>query len=203
MQADQRLAGGQRTCSGSGLPQGHHRQEGDDAGEDGGGFQGPHGDEAQRDPFVLPLDHRVQRDGGADAGEGHDHLQDDADEHAGVRAGADDVVRPTHRTVEKEDRDRDEGEQVEHARGQRDLSSRIHLDQLLHRLLIEPGDCDNAHTTALGLIVEENPRFSRGYLTMPRVAHGEPKGRICGDWSTLTARCGAGDNVVSLAGRRR
>ena len=124
VQADQRLAGGQRTRSGSGLSQGHDRQEDEDAGEDAAGFQGAGGDEAQRDPFVLPLDHRVERDGGADAGERHDDLQDGADEHASVRAGADDVARLTHRTVEIEDRDRDEGEQVEHACGQRDLSGR-------------------------------------------------------------------------------
>ena len=123
VQADQRLAGSQRTCSGSGPPQGHHRQEADDAGDDGGGFQGPRADKAQRDPFVLPLDHRVERDGGADAGEGHDQFQGAADEHAGVRPGADDVVRPTHRIVEKQGRDRDKGDQVEQARDQRGLSS--------------------------------------------------------------------------------
>ncbi len=122
IQDDQRLAGDQRARSGSGLPQGHDRQEADDASEDGGGFQDARADEAQRDPFVLPLDHRVQRDGGADAGEGHDDLQDAADEHGSVRARADDVVRTVHRIVEKEGRDRDKGEQVEHARDQRGLS---------------------------------------------------------------------------------
>ena len=35
----QRMAGDQRICSCSGLPQGHYRQEADDAGEDGAGFQ--------------------------------------------------------------------------------------------------------------------------------------------------------------------
>ena len=29
--------------------------------------------------------------------------------------------------------------------------------------------------TYVGLIVEENPRFSRGWLTMPLMVHGEPK----------------------------
>ena len=47
-----------------------------DAGEDHGGFQDAGGDEAERDAFVLPLDHRVQRDGGADAGQGDDHLEE-------------------------------------------------------------------------------------------------------------------------------
>src|SRR4051794_2551348 len=34
--------------------------------------------------------HRIQGDGGADAGHGHDHLQDAADDDGSVRAGADD-----------------------------------------------------------------------------------------------------------------
>ena len=45
-------------------------------------FQDSRADEAQRGRFVLPLEHRVQHDGGADAGKGHDHLQDAADEDA-------------------------------------------------------------------------------------------------------------------------
>ena len=93
IQGDQRLAGDQRICSGSGLPQGHDRQEAATPAKMRGGFQDPRADEAQRDPFVLPLDHRVQRDGGADAGEGHDDLQDAAEEDGSVRARADDVVR--------------------------------------------------------------------------------------------------------------
>ncbi len=101
------MAGGQRVCSGSGLPQGHDRQEAADAGEGGGAFDGSRSDEAHRDPFVLPLEHRVQRDGCADAGEGDDDLEEGADEGAGVRAGAEDVIRTSHRTVETEGRDRD------------------------------------------------------------------------------------------------
>jgi len=43
--------------------------------------------------LVLSLDHRIQRDGGADAGEGDDDLEEGAPERAGVgAAGADDVV---------------------------------------------------------------------------------------------------------------
>ena len=49
VEGDQRLAGDQRVCSGPGLPQGHHRQQAHDAGEDGGGLQDPGADEAQRD----------------------------------------------------------------------------------------------------------------------------------------------------------
>jgi len=40
-----------------------------------------------RDPFVLPLEHRVQRNGGADAREGYDHLKDAAEEDGSIRAG--------------------------------------------------------------------------------------------------------------------
>ncbi len=60
---------------------------------------GPRADEAQRDPFVLPLDYRVKSDGGADAGKGHDNLQDTAENHGSVRAGASDVVQLVHVTV--------------------------------------------------------------------------------------------------------
>jgi hypothetical protein len=63
-----------------------------------------------RDPFVLPLEHRVQRNGGADAREGYDHLKDAAEEDGSIRARAKDVVRIVHRTVQKEGRDRDKGE---------------------------------------------------------------------------------------------
>ena len=45
-------------------------------------------DKAQRDRFVLPLDRRIQHDGGADAGKGHDHLQDASDEDRTIRARA-------------------------------------------------------------------------------------------------------------------
>ena len=51
IQDGQRLAGDQRICSGSGLPQGHDRQEARDASEDGGGFQDSRADEAQRAPL--------------------------------------------------------------------------------------------------------------------------------------------------------
>jgi len=55
--------------------------------------------------LVLPLENGVQRDGGADAGEGHDDLQEAADEDLSVCAGADDVVRFLDRAVEKQGRD--------------------------------------------------------------------------------------------------
>src|SRR5438034_5268182 len=109
------MAGDQRICSGSGLPQGHDRQETRDAGEDGAGFQDSRADESERDPFVLPLYDRVQRDGGADTGEGDDNLQDAPEEDASVRAWADDELWIVHRTIEGESRDRDKGEQVQRA----------------------------------------------------------------------------------------
>ncbi len=110
-----RMAGDQRICSNSGLPQGHDRQEERHADEDGTGFQNPGGNEAQRGPFILPLEYREQHDGGADAGEGHDDLQDTADDGGSVRTGAEDVVRTLYRAVDSESWDRDKGEQVEHA----------------------------------------------------------------------------------------
>jgi hypothetical protein len=85
---DKRLAGGQRVRSDCGLPQSHHGQQGYDADEDGGGFQDPRADEAHCDPLVLPLDDRVQDDGGADASQGNDHLQDGDDKNGNVGAGA-------------------------------------------------------------------------------------------------------------------
>src|SRR2546427_3268839 len=124
---DQRMAGDQRLCACSGLSQAHDRQHAHDASEEAAGLQSSGADEAHRDPFVLPLEHRVQRDGGADAGEGHDDLEDGADERASVRAGAENVVRTSHRTVESEGRDRDKSEQVEHTRGKRGLSVWTHL----------------------------------------------------------------------------
>src|SRR5438132_448873 len=100
-------------------------------GADGAAFQGSRADEAQRDSLILPLDYREQRDGGADTGERHDHLQDGADDDAGIRAMPEDVVRSAQRIVEKEGRDRDEAEQVERAGGKRGLSKWTHLKLLV------------------------------------------------------------------------
>src|SRR5947209_11086118 len=123
------MAGDQCTCSSSGLPQGHDRQNERHADEDGAGFQNSGGDEAQRRRFVLLLEHREQHDGGADASEGHDDLRDTADDGGSVRARTDDVVCTLYRTVDKEGRDRDKGEQVEHARDKGGLSPWTHLNR--------------------------------------------------------------------------
>src|SRR5690348_3446491 len=102
IQGGQRMAGDQRTCSSSGLPQGHDRHKEHHTDEDGAGFQNPGGNKAQRGRFVLPLEHREQHNGGADAGESHDDLQDTADDGASVWASAQDVIRTLYRTVDKE-----------------------------------------------------------------------------------------------------
>ena len=75
------------------VTQGHQREQAEHAGEDHGGFQEASGDKAERDAFVLPLDHRVQRDGGADAGQRDDHLEEGPDEYACVAAGGQDPCR--------------------------------------------------------------------------------------------------------------
>src|SRR5437660_9341466 len=137
IQGGKRMAGDQCTCSSSGLPQGHDRQNERHADEDGAGFQNSGGDEAQRRRFVLLLEHREQHDGGADASEGHDDLRDTADDGGSVRARADDVVCTLYRTVDKEGRDRDKGEQVEHARDKRGLSKWTHLKLLLFDEVID------------------------------------------------------------------
>src|SRR5512141_2481168 len=64
IQGGKRMAGDQRICSSSGLPQDHDRPEERHADEDGGGFQNPGGSEAQRGRFILLLEYREQRDGG-------------------------------------------------------------------------------------------------------------------------------------------
>src|SRR5881275_3212209 len=127
IQGGKRMAGDQCTCSSTSLPQGHDRHKEHHADEDGGGFQNSGGNQAQRGRFVLLLEHREQHDGGADASESHDDLQDTADDGGSVRASAEDVVRTLYRAVEKEGRDRDKGEQVEHARDKRGLSTWTHL----------------------------------------------------------------------------
>src|SRR5436853_398544 len=127
IQGGKRMAGDQCTCSSSGLPQGHDRHKERHADEEGAGFQNSGGDEAQRGRFVLLLEHREQHDGGADASESHDDLQDTADDGGSVRARADDVVCTLYRTVDKEGRDRDKGEQVEHARDKSGPSMWTHL----------------------------------------------------------------------------
>jgi hypothetical protein len=51
--------------------------------------------------------------------------------------------------------------------------------------------------------VEKNPRFGRGcVLTMPRVAHGEPKGRFAGTGQRSEARCGGGRKHPTNHGER-
>ena len=65
--------------------------------------------------LALPLDHRIQRDGGADAGEGGDEVEERAQQDLGVGAGAEDVGRISqHRAIQEHGGDReDEGHQVQ------------------------------------------------------------------------------------------
>src|SRR5437763_16806165 len=137
IQDGQGLASDQPRCSYSSLPQGHDRHKERHADEDGAGFQNAGGNEAQRGRFVLLLEHREQHDGGADASEGHDDLRATADDGGSVRASAEDVVCTLYRTVDKEGRDRDQGEQVEHARDEGGLSKWTHLKLLLFDEVID------------------------------------------------------------------
>jgi hypothetical protein len=80
---------------------------------------------------MTARDHRKQRDGGADAGEGDDDLEEGTPERAGVGAGADDEVLGLYRGVEAVCGDRDKGNQVEDARDESGLSGRAHVDSFL------------------------------------------------------------------------
>src|SRR5438874_11700079 len=117
------------------MRQWHEGQDARRASEDGAASQGSRADEAQSDSLALPLDDREQRDGSADTGERHDHLQDGANDDAGIRAMPEDVVRSAQRIVEKEGRDRDEAEQVERACGKRCLSKWTHWKLLVDKVI--------------------------------------------------------------------
>src|SRR4051794_33176546 len=78
--------------SGDVVPQGDDRENAGDAGEDEGGFHDPGGEESERGRLTLPLEHGVQHDGGADAGQADDDLREGGPHHAGVAAGAQDEV---------------------------------------------------------------------------------------------------------------
>src|SRR5829696_8650265 len=106
MDRDQRLAGGHERAriptgsSGEVLPQGHDRQEADDADGDEGAIDETSGDIAQRERFALPLEDREQGDGGADVRDDED-LEERAQGRAPGGAGTDDVVGVVqHRRVE-------------------------------------------------------------------------------------------------------
>src|SRR5689334_14912002 len=144
------------------VPQGHQREQAEYAGEDHGGFEEAGGDEAEREAFVLPLDHRVQRDGGADAGQRDDHLQEAAHQYARVGAGAEDPVPVVlHRAVEGEGGDRDKSDQVEDARDQRGLSQRGHPGWL--------GGCGVHGGRHIGLLqwIDELPGLAGGHSGWP------------------------------------
>ena len=63
------VVGSAASRAGDVVAQGHHREQADGADEEDGRLEGPGGDEADRGvPAEVP-DDRVQRDGGADAGD--------------------------------------------------------------------------------------------------------------------------------------
>jgi len=114
-----RLTDDQPCGSHPGLPQGHDRQEGHNAGGDQRSLQSARCDQAECTGLPLSLDHRVEHHRGADTGQAHDDLQDGAHEHRRVRAGTDNEVRSADAGIEQEwGRNRDEGEQIEQARNE-------------------------------------------------------------------------------------
>ena len=116
------------------LAQGHDRQEAEDADRDDGRFHDPRGDIAKGDDVVLPLEERIEHDGGADIGDHQDDFQERPQRHLPVRAGTDDVGGVIqHRGVEnKRRRDGgDERDQEEPARHGGNRSRRGHVDSFL------------------------------------------------------------------------
>jgi hypothetical protein len=77
--------------------------------------------------MVLPLDHRVQRDSGANTGEGHDNLQDAAEDNWIVRAGPCYEIQIVGVSVKSEGWDRDKGNQIENTCRERVFPVVIHL----------------------------------------------------------------------------
>ena len=68
------------------LPQCHDRQKAEDAHGDEGGFDDTGPDIAECEHFVLPLQDREQRHGGADVRDDEEYLQERSHQDAGVRA---------------------------------------------------------------------------------------------------------------------
>ena len=102
------------------MPQAHDREDADDADDDDGCLEHTAGDEAEGESLVLALDDRKQRNCSADARERVDKIKERAADHAGVGAGADDVVGVGQDRVQQDDR-RDrahESDQVEDSRNE-------------------------------------------------------------------------------------
>ena len=110
---DQGLTGGgQRGGVGGGgagevLAEDDDGQQGDDAGHDDRRFDHPGHDEAERQGLVDALDDREDRDGGADAGQGVDEVEEAGPQHLGVVPGAEDVARVVQDRVEEEEAGRE------------------------------------------------------------------------------------------------
>jgi hypothetical protein len=69
-------------------------QDAGDADQDGGALDDPGADAAEGAGRAELLEHRVERDGGADAGEGHDHLEEAAQHDGDVGGGAAEEAGP-------------------------------------------------------------------------------------------------------------
>jgi hypothetical protein len=73
--------------------------DGEHAREDHRRLECAAGDEPDCPAWPVALDDRIESDGGADAGERREHLDEAAPQHALVAAGAEDEVRVVHHAV--------------------------------------------------------------------------------------------------------
>ena len=93
MERDERLAdrderGGVRAGARPSCRKRHDREEAEDADGDEDALEDAGGDKAEGEDFVLPLEDREQRDGGADVGDDEEQLQEGSQEHAACRRPA-------------------------------------------------------------------------------------------------------------------
>src|ERR1039458_1563666 len=184
------MADWQRICSGSVLPQCHNGQDERDAEEYGAGFQNAGDDKTQREPFVVPFEQREQHNCGANASECHDELEETAEGGCCVGAGAEDVVRPLHRAIESEGRDRNKRQQVEGAGDQRSAS-----------LWRPSSDCSGVHRlVALCRLSSSEVSARRSdQRAYPSQARANPTGTAIFGWDALGSRPATGANTVPAA----
>ena len=126
MKGEQRLADHKQRAGirgGSTLPQGHDRQEAEQADADESTFNEASRDIAERQRLVRPLEQREQHDGAADVADDQQQFQECPMEDAAVRAGTSDVVVIAEDwTVDDYCSDRrDEGEDEEDSHDERGL----------------------------------------------------------------------------------
>lgn len=124
---------------------------------------------AQREAFALAPEDGVQRHSHADPGDESENLEQRAHVHARVAAGADDEVRVVeHLVIQRQRRDRDEGDDHEHARDPRDVPK-------AGRKWSRKGYPDTFHARLNG------PYTVRAWLTRtrPSYADNRPSRRPC------------------------